>query len=135
MRLSAAKTSNHAMTLEVETNVRTTKFIIIIAALVSILILLGCQKYSVYVTVLPSDTSGTIELAPDPDSSGRYKAGTEVRLLATPGTDPDCKELAWVFLEWSGHASGSFPTALIQIDGDRHVTAEFGCNNSSTEQE
>ena len=134
MKAPGTEACNSPITLDTETIRQTAKLVIIIAILTSLLILLGCQKYSMYVTVVPNETSGSIELAPDPDSEGRYKKGMEVRLRAVPGTNRVCEEPSWVFLGWDGDASGSFPTALIQMDGDRHITAEFGCD-SSAEQE
>ena len=67
-----------------------------------------------------------MDFSPVPDSEGRYKEGTEVRILAVPFEIQECGDTSyWSFFGWQGDASGSFPTALVKMDGEREVTAEF----------
>jgi len=58
---------------------------------------------------------GSVELSP---AGGRYDAGEEVTLTAAP--DP-----GWTFVRWEGDLSGSENPEMLEMDGDRSVTAIF----------
>ena len=89
------------------------------------LLAVACEKYPLNVTIAPAESNGTVELAPQPDSKGRYTLGEDVRLLAAP-YEEQCGDVThWIFARWQGDASGSFPTAVVKMDGERNVTAEF----------
>ena len=98
----------------------------VLALTVAALLSAACEKYPLNVTIVPPESTGTVELAPGPDSEGRYKKGTEVRLLAAPFEGQECGDTSyWRFLAWQGDASGSFPTALVKMDGERNVKVAF----------
>ncbi len=62
---------------------------------------------------------GTVAAAPAPNCGGtKYTAGTQVQLTAQPATD-------YVFVGWSGDATGSANPATITMDADKSATAQF----------
>ncbi len=63
---------------------------------------------------------------PLPEHDGRYAAGTEVTLVASPSAHYECKDTPYLaFVSWSGAATGGEPTINILMDGDKAVTANF----------
>lgn len=71
-------------------------------------------------------TGFTVAQDPSPEHDGRYAAGAEVALAASPSARYDCKDGPyWSFTGWSGDANGDQPTTSVVMDGDRTVTANF----------
>lgn len=79
--------------------------------------------YHVSTTVLYS-AMGDVVLDPVQPPDG-YVTGTRVYLHATPAK-------GYVFLEWSGAASGIDPVTSIIVDSAKAVTAEFAVKRSSS---
>jgi hypothetical protein len=74
--------------------------------------------YGLTTSVNPSG-SGSISVDPQPNcGGGRYQAGTQVQLTASPYDD-------YSFDYWSGDASGSPNPVTIITDRDKEVTGHF----------
>lgn len=72
----------------------------------------------------PADLGVTQD--PLPEHDGRYAAGTEVTLVASPSAHYECKDTPYLaFVSWSGSATGVEPTISVLMDGDKAVTANF----------
>ncbi len=68
-----------------------------------------------YSLTVNTDSRGNVELSP---AGGSYASGTEVTLTATGNT-------GFTFESWTGDLSGSANPALLTIDGNKTVTANF----------
>lgn len=73
-----------------------------------------------YQLAAAANGSGSVSLDP---AGGTYDEGTQVMLTATP--DP-----GWQFTGWSGDLSGSANPAMVAMNGNRSVTANFTQNQS-----
>jgi hypothetical protein len=74
--------------------------------------------YSLATTAEPT-AGGTVTAEPTPNCGGsKYVAGTQVQLTAQPAE-------GYLFMGWSGAATGSANPATITMDGDKAVTARF----------
>jgi len=72
-----------------------------------------------YALVLTPIGDGSIAAVPDPGPlAGKYPAGTEVTLTATPGSSS-------AFTSWSGACSGTVATCKVTMDAAKSVTATF----------
>ncbi|MEM4733382.1 MAG: LamG-like jellyroll fold domain-containing protein, partial [Candidatus Bathyarchaeia archaeon] len=71
------------------------------------------NEYTLTVNVSP-EGSGTVTL----NNTGPYYYGDAVLLTAEPNT-------GWYFSQWTGNLTGSQPSAVVIIDGDKEVTAVF----------
>ena len=72
-----------------------------------------------YALVLTAIGNGSIAAVPAPGPlAGKYPAGTEVTLTATPGPNS-------VFSSWAGACSGSAPSCKVTMDAAKSVTATF----------
>jgi uncharacterized repeat protein (TIGR02543 family) len=77
--------------------------------------------YLLNLSVNPTGT-GTVDAFPPPNCEGapgesRYTPGTQVQLTARP---------AGSFRYWSGHLAGNFNPAIVTLDADKSIVANFG---------
>lgn len=92
--------------------------------IIPILILVGCgteadqprDQESTYKLIVNSEPQhgGAVDYFSHPE----YKENAQVELTAKPST-------GWIFIEWSGDATGAFNPTLITMDSDKEVTARF----------
>ena len=79
----------------------------------------GATFTAQYALVLTALGDGSIAAVPAPGPlAGKYPAGTEVTLTATPGPNS-------VFSSWAGACSGSAPSCKVTMDAAKSVTATF----------
>jgi inhibitor of cysteine peptidase len=74
--------------------------------------------YSLATDVSP-DLAGSITLDPPPNCAGvQYQPGTTVHLTAVSSP-------SWRFANWSGAVSGDLPSATVEVNSHKSVTAHF----------
>lgn len=75
-----------------------------------------------YSLTTASSGGGSIVLNP---SGGSYVSNSVVSLTAAPAA-------GWTFLQWLGDLTGANPVANVTMNGNRHITAVFGTQLSTT---
>lgn len=78
-------------------------------------------NYTLYTLTVECSGSGSVS-----PGNGKYVAGTEISLLATPTSDN------WMFDSWSGDISSTSNPLSFSIDSDISLTANFLQTNSGT---
>jgi hypothetical protein len=92
-------------------------WIILLIFLTGGLLFYGCsnsheQKFVVNLAVMPAQ-SGTVSPAHD-----KYKPGTKLTITAKPSD-------GWIFKNWSGDFTGDSATAMITVDNNKKIVANF----------
>jgi hypothetical protein len=78
---------------------------------------LSAACYTMTADTLPAN-SGTINIATSQNCGGGYISGTVVQLSITPNA-------GYVFLNWSGDASGTSTSVSVTMDANKNVTADL----------